>query len=571
MLLELRIKDFAIIEGLNVSFGPGLNIFTGETGAGKSIILDAIALILGDRASNDLIRANKDEAQVEALFDITGNRNLGGVLKEAGIEAAKELVIKRVIQKAGRNKIYINGGLATLVTLTEVGRRLIDIYGQSEHQSLTRPEEHVEVLDAFGDFGKLRDYMAECHREYASIKKEYDSLTNDSKSSEEKRELLAFQLKEIEDAAIAPGEDAELKKLKDKLQNSEKIKAVTAEAERGLYSDPGSVIERLGSMIKALKELAKVDDKLAKTAAALEASLFQLEDSERFLRDYSDSIEADPEALEKVAARLDLVIKIKRKYGPEIEDVLGRKASFEKELKNLSNFEERLKALDSSLKSAREKAATAANNLSEARKAAAKEFEAKVQEELATLGMKGSVFEVIIDTEKNPDGSARFNEKGSDRVSFFISTNPGEGIKPLARIASGGELSRIMLSMKSVTASGRVPTLIFDEIDNGVGGAMAQVVGMKLKEVARSNQVLAITHLPQIAAFADRHYGVSKQAQSGRTVTSVKELSKEESVEHISFMLGGMKVTDTSRKQAVELMEAARSLSAGKTPARKGK
>ncbi|MBI5493312.1 MAG: DNA repair protein RecN [Deltaproteobacteria bacterium] len=571
MLLELRIKDFAIIEGLNVSFGPGLNIFTGETGAGKSIILDAIALILGDRASNDIIRANKDEAQVEALFDITGNRNLGNVLKEAGIEAAKELVIKRVIQKAGRNRIYINGGLATLVTLTEVGRRLIDIYGQSEHQSLTRPEEHVEVLDAFGDFGKLRDYMAECHRAYASIKKEYDSLTSDSKSSEEKRELLAFQLKEIEDAAISPGEDAELKKLKEKLQNSEKIKAVTAEAERGLYSDPGSVIERLGGMIKALKEMAKVDDKLAKTADALEASLFQLEDSERFLRDYSDSIEADPEALEKVAGRLDHVIKIKRKYGPEIEDVLGRKASFEKELKNLSNFEERLKALDSSVKAAREKAATAANNLSEARKAAAREFEAKVQEELATLGMKGSVFEVAIDAEKNPDGSPRFGEKGSDRVSFFISTNPGEGIKPLARIASGGELSRIMLSMKSVTASGRVPTLIFDEIDNGVGGAMAQVVGMKLKEVARSNQVLAITHLPQVAAFADRHYNVAKQAQSGRTVTSVRELSKEESVEHISFMLGGMKVTDTSRKQAMELMEAARSLSAGKTSARKGK
>lgn len=570
MLLELSIKDFAIIEGLNVSFGPGLNIFTGETGAGKSIILDAISLILGDRASNDIIRANKDEAQVEALFDITGNKNLSGVLKEAGIEAAKELVIKRVIQKAGRNKIYINGGLATLVTLTEVGRRLIDIYGQSEHQSLTRPEEHVEVLDAFGDFGKLRDYMADCHRAYVSLKKEYDSLSGDSKSSDEKRELIAFQLKEIEDAAISPNEDAELKKLKDKLQNSEKIKAVTAEAEQGLYSDPGSVIERLGSMIKALKEMAKVDDKLAKTADALEASLFQLEDSERFLRDYSDSIEADPDALEKVAARLDHVIKVKRKYGPEIEDVLGRKDSLEKELKGLSNFEGRLKELDSSVKAAREKAATAANNLSEARKAAAKEFEAKVQEELSTLGMKGSVFEVAIDAEKNPDGSPRFNEKGSDRVSFFISTNPGEGIKPLARIASGGELSRIMLSMKSVTASGRVPTLIFDEIDNGVGGAMAQVVGLKLKEVARSNQVLAITHLPQIAAFADRHYNVAKQAQGGRTVTSVRELSKEESVEHISVMLGGVKVTETSRKQAVELMESARSLSAGKT-ARKGK
>lgn len=571
MLVELSIRDFAIIESLNISFGPGLNIFTGETGAGKSIILDAIALILGDRASNDIIRANREEAQVEALFDISASPNLAGVLKEAGIEASKELIIKRVIQKAGRNRIYINGGLATLVTLTEVGRRLIDIYGQSEHQSLTRPEEHIEVLDAFGDFGKLRDYMAECHRGYVALKKELDALLQDSKSSQDKRELVSFQLKEIEDASITPGEDAELKKIKDKLQNAEKIKAVTAEAERALYSDAGSIIERLGGVIKALKELSKLDDKLGKTAASIEASLFQLEDSERFLRDYSESIEADPETLEQVAARLDLITKIKRKYGPEVEDVLNKKAAFGNELKTFTNFEERLKGLDPSVKAAREKAALAAANLSDARKAAAKEFEEKLREGLSTLGMKGAVFEVAIDAEKNPDGSARFNEKGADRVSFFISTNPGEGIKPLARIASGGELSRIMLAMKSATAAGRVPTLIFDEIDNGVGGAMAQVVGLKLKDVSKFHQVLAITHLPQIAAFADRHYGVSKQAQSGRTVTSVKELSKDDSVEQISLMLGGMKVTDTSRKQAVELMDAAKSLSARKAKAQKGK
>lgn len=570
MLLELSIKDFAIIDSLTISFGPGLNIFTGETGAGKSIIMDAISLILGDRASSDIIRASCEEAQVQALFDISGLKSgaLRDLLKESGAEASSDdLIVKRVVQRAGRNRIYINGSLATLVTLTEVGRRLIDIYGQSEHQSLTRPEEHIEVLDSYGGFQNLRTYMAGAYREYLSLKRERDALLQDSRSSAEKRDLLSFQLKEITDAGLKPGEDIELKKDKERLQGSGKIRAVTEEAERAVYSDAGSITERLGTVVRALKEAALLDDRLQKTTETLEASLFELEDAGSFLRDYTDSIEADPEALEAISDRLDLIHKLRKKHGDTIEAILLKKGSLEKELSNLENSDFRLGELEARVKTAGEKAQTAAVNLSDARKTAAKELEARIEEELSSLGMGGTLFETSIEEERNPDGSLRFSERGADRVSFFIATNKGEGLKPLAKVASGGELSRIMLAMKSVIASGRVPTLIFDEIDTGVSGAMAQVVGLKLKEVSRSNQVLCITHLPQVAAFGDRHFSVAKKSTGGRTMTTVEEVSGDERVAHISAMLGGLKVTETTRKHASELLEAAQKLSKKKAAA----
>ncbi|MBI5588500.1 MAG: DNA repair protein RecN [Deltaproteobacteria bacterium] len=564
MLVELSIKDFAIIESLTVSLGRGLNIFTGETGAGKSIIMDAISLILGDRASNEIIRTSKEEALVEAMFDVSGHAGIEGVLSEAGIPCSHDLIIKRVVQRAGRNRVYINGSLATLVTLTEVGRFLIDIYGQSEHQSLTRPDEHVEILDSFGGFGKLRAYMAESYREYVSVKKELDALLHDSKTSSEKKEFLEFQSKEIAEASFTEGEDEALKRLKEKLSNAERIKNITEEAERLLYSESGSAVERLGSVVKALKELSTLDDRLASTAKSLEESLFAVEDSASFLRSYSESIEADPDGLESVLARIDLINRLKKKYGATIPEILRKKEDIERELTGLSDFEERLATLEVKAKEAKKKAEEAAASLTEARTASAVEIEKRVEEEIGGLGMKGAVFEVSIETERNADGTLRFGEKGAERVNFFIATNKGEGLKPLARVASGGELSRIMLAIKSVTAAGRVPTLIFDEIDAGVGGAMAQVVGLKLKEVALANQVLCITHSPQIAAFADKHFGVEKRTSGGRTTTSVAELGGPESLEQISRMLGGMKVTDITRQHATELVEAARSLSSKK-------
>lgn len=568
MLVELKIKDFAIIDSLSLEFGPGLNVFTGETGAGKSILVDAVALILGDRASNEIIRTSSDEAQVEALFDVTGCGGIDEVLSEAGIESTGELVVKRVIQKAGRNKIYINGSLATLVTLTEVGGKLIDIYGQSSHQSLSRPEEHVEMLDVFGGLGELREEMASRHRELASVTRELERITEGAGDAEKRTDFLSYQIREIDEAGLKPGEEEELKKISERLKNSEKIKAAATEVERIIYSEEGSVIERLGASIKALKDASVYDETLKKTVEILESSFYQLEDASMFLRGYAEGVEASPEELEKVLARLDLITRLKKKYGPTAEDVLAKRDELSRELKAIEDSDEAIKELQKKAASARERAELTANKLTEERTRAAGGLKKKIEAELEGLGMEGAVFEVFIEPDAYPDGARRLGEKGGDRVRFFLSPNPGEEIKPLAKIASGGELSRIMLAIKKASTAGRVPSVIFDEIDTGVGGKVAHAVGLKMKEVSRDHQVLCITHLPQIAAFADRHYSVAKGATGeGRTVASVRSLDDEQSVDEISRMLGGVNITETTRKHARELVSAAR---ASRPPAGRG-
>ena len=442
------------------------------------------------RPSADIIREGGEEAGVEPAFDISAFPPVQAVLEEAGIEQSGELVIKRVVQRAGRNRIYINGSLATLVTLTEVGRRLIDIYSQSEHQSLTRPDEHIEVLDSFGGFSALRARMSKAWRDYASARKEYDAVSAASKDIAGRKDLISFQLEELEAAAPMAGEDEALKKDAERLKNAGRIKAAVYGAESEIYSDAGSITERLGALARSLREVSAFDERLAKTAEAIETSLFQLEDAGTFLRDYSGSIEDDPDELERIGARLDLLSTLKKKYGPALGDVIERKAALAKELEGLSTLDEQLSVLDKRLSESRAAAENAALELRAGRHKASAALKEKIEKGLGTLGMKDALFDVVVEDENLPDGTPRLGEKGADRVSFLIAPNPGEGIKPLARIASGGELSRIMLAMKSVSAVGRVPTLVFDEIDTGVGGAMAQVVGLKLKEVSTAHQVL---------------------------------------------------------------------------------
>lgn len=559
MLVELRIKNFAIIDALSVAFCPGLNIFTGETGAGKSIVIDALALILGDRASNDLIRSSEEEAHVEALFDAHGNKAVEGALKEAGLEYSESLVIKRVIQRTGRNRIYINHGLSTLATLAEAGRLLIDICGQSEHLSLTRTEEHVEMLDSFAGNGALRRKMSDAYMAWAALRSEFNSLKAESKGIEAKKAFLEEALKELDSAALKPGEEEEIKKSKDVLSNAEKLKAASALAQSEIYADAGSLTERLGRVVKTLKDAARYDGRLLKAVEPIEAALFGLEDAASFLRGYADSIEHDPEALERAADRLDLIFRLKRKYAGTIEEILSKREEFASELSGIAGIGDRLKGTASRLEDAEKAALDAAGRLSSARSKASKELKKKVEEELKSLGMKGTVFEAAVEEDSGADGSPSFGEKGFDRVSFHISPNPGEEVKPLSKIASGGELSRIMLALKKATAAGRVPTLVFDEIDAGVGGRTAETVGAKLKEVSSKQQVICITHLPQIAAFADKHFMVSKKAtQAGRTVSSVAEIEGEAVVDQLSRMLSGSKVTDAARSHAREMLEAAR-------------
>jgi DNA repair protein RecN (Recombination protein N) len=559
MLLELAIRDFAIIESLDLSFGPGLNVFTGETGAGKSIIMEALGLILGDRASNDVVRTSSEESVVEAVFDISGSPGGAEALEAAGLGASSELVIKRVVQRAGRNRIYINGGLAALSTLSDLGGRLIDIYGQGEHQSLARPEEHIEALDSFAGLKVLRDAMREAHGLYSSLRSEIEGLRKRASDSAERRDLIAFQSREITDAALAAGEDARLDGEKERLRNSGKIRGALDASEAAVYSGENSAVERLGSAIKALKEAAPYDDRLKGVVKTLETALLEIDDCASALRGLASSVEADPGSLDAVLERLDLIGRLKRKYGPAIEDVLAMGEALGRELSGAEDAAAEMDRLDSALDEARLKAEAAASALAKARRKAAIELGRGMTAELKGLGMKGAGFEVRVEADRDDEGRARLGEKGADSVSFHLSPNRGEEIKPLDRIASGGELSRVMLALRGLTAAGRVPTMVFDEIDSGVGGAVAHSVGLKLKEVSRARQVLCITHLAQIAAFADRHFSVSKRVtQGGRTVTTVRALADDERVAELSSMLGGLSVTEATRRHASELIEAAR-------------
>ncbi|MDH4228088.1 MAG: DNA repair protein RecN [Deltaproteobacteria bacterium] len=559
MLLELNIGDFAIIDDLNIAFTPGLNVFTGETGAGKSIIIGAIELVLGDRASVEMVRSGKEEARVEAFFDIKGAKPVSRILDESGLPKYEQVLIRRVINKNGRNKVMVNDSLSTIVTLSEIGRRLIDIYGQSEHQSLTRVEEHIDMLDLFGSLANLRAEMSDSYRKFAAAQKTYDSMMEGINKDAADMDLLRFQSKELSDAALKSGEEEELKKERGLLVNSEKLITLVGGAEGALYSSNESILSALGNIVKSIKSAAKLDARLIQTGDRLDTLIIELEDCASFLRDYVSRLEADPDRLDKLESRLALIEKLRKKYSAQtIDDLLEKQKTVEARLSSIDTNDEKLKEAGKALERAKEECAVIADSLSEARRKQAAALKTSIEKELSELGMKGAIFEASIETDRNEDQSPRFGEKGADRVIFLISTNPGEDVKPLSKVASGGELSRIMLAMKAVTALGKVPTLIFDEVDTGVGAPMAQVVGKKLKAVSKKHQVICITHMPQIAAFADTHFYVSKtQTKDGRTVTRVKKLDDKERIEQVAVMLGGAKPTDATIKAAKELFASA--------------
>lgn len=559
MLLQLNIKDFAIIDNLQVSFGKGLNILTGETGAGKSIIVDAVKLILGDRASADDIRSSKDEAVVEAMFDASFCKDVAGLLQTAGLPNDDNIIVRRIISRSGKNKVFINGSMAILALLQDIGSRIIDIYGQHDHQSLTRPEGHIDILDSFGGLAAMKQEFSDAYKEYISIKSELDKLASESRQLAEKQDFLSFQSKEIEAEALKTGEDEELKKEKEILVHAEKLFDASSGGHEILYSSRGSVLERIGHVLNRLKDVSRFDERLKPMVEALESASCQIEDAASFLRDYSGNMSFEPGRLEEVDNRLDAINKLRKKYGQTIEAVLQKKAEIDKELDGIIHHDERMEELKKALDISKDKAVSLAKRLSDKRAGAGRMLKKKIEQELADLGMKKTVFEVKIKKDADEAGNFQLSENGIDKIEFFISPNPGEEPKPLARIASGGELSRIMLAIKrTMTRTGKTPVLIFDEVDAGIGGGTADVVGKKLKEVSKNHQVLCITHLPQIAAYADAHYSVEKEARGGRTCAKIKELKGEEKVAELSRMLGGVKITDTTREHAREMLENAR-------------
>ena len=557
MLLELRIKNFAIIDELSLSFSKGFNILTGETGAGKSIILNAVQLLLGDKATEELIRSSEEEASVEALFDISENREVKQKIKEKGqkiLGSGEEdsLLVRRVISRTGRGKAFLNGNLATLGILSEIGEELLSIYGQHEHQSLQRVETHIDFLDEFGGLMRLRKEFQELFQKYLSLSGEVARIREDKERRIKERELMAFQSREIETIGIRIGEEEALKEERKLLTHAKKLTDFANASEEMLYSNEGSAIERIQSILSQGKEIISIDLSLSQPLKNLEGALIQLEEVALSLREYSRRVELNPMRLEEIENRLEEIDRLKRKYGPTEEAVLQFKKKVDEALKSFTSDEERLSQLESVLGPLRGEVSALAKRLSSGRKRVASELKKSIEKELGFLGMKRTTFEVHME-------ELSLNPKGMDRVEFLLSPNIGEEVKPLAKIASGGELSRMMLAMKRILAKvGGRQVLIFDEVDAGIGGAVAEVVGTKLRELSKHHQVISVTHLPQIACFADRHHSVKKEVRAGRTVTVVAPLEKEVVVEEIARMLGGVKVTEKTRVHAKEMIENAK-------------
>jgi DNA repair protein RecN (Recombination protein N) len=566
MLIELNIRNFAIIDQLRLGFGPGFNILTGETGAGKSILVDAINLLLGSRASPEMIRTGQEEASVEAFFDLAEKDDLK-ILNRLDVNKSDGLLIRRLIHRSGKSRAFLNGGSITLHMLEEIGEKLINIYGQHEHQHFLDPLRHIDILDHSGKLLLLRQAFQEVHTQWSRAAAELEELLNRQRQRSDRLELLAFQSQEISRVNLKPGEEEELVSERARLVHSEKLHSIASEGADVLYGERGSIAERLKSTLQRLREGLKIDPSLGLLATAVESALFQVEDVASSLRSYREKIHFDPGRLEMIESRLDEIHRLQRKYGPSLKEVFTYKEKIDQERKGLESLEEKIGELKNGTATLQAQALSSAKQLSQQRKRVARELGGKVEAELNTLGMNKVRFRVQVETEppeewaghaEGRDPSPRLNEKGMDRVQFLISPNLGEELKPLAKIASGGELSRIMLAMKRIFAEETwVKTLIFDEVDAGIGGAIAEVVGRKLKEISRQHQVFCITHLAQIASFADAHYKVSKRTQGGKTAVEVSCLNEEQRLQEVARMLAGLKITGKTLDHAREMIKDA--------------
>lgn len=559
MLNDLSIKNFAIIDELRVSFNKGLNIISGETGAGKSIIIGAINLLLGDRASSEMIRTQADAATVEALFDIASNKILKEKVHQMGFESGDELIVRRVISRSGKNRVLINGQMATLGNLAVISESIINICGQHEHQIILNSENHIDILDDFGGCLPLRASYEEAYGQYQQVKTQIEKLENLRRSREEKTELIKFQLKEIEDVAPADGEDDDLAEEKKILVNVQKLMDAANRAYDLLYGESGSVIEKLKDVQDQIKEIKKIDAKLKLSESDIETSFYNLQDTALSLRDYGKNLFFDPARLDAIEVRLEMLNKLKRKYGGSLQSVLMKKQEMEKELLLVANVEDELSKLALDEKIIRERMCERAAKLSQSRLQAAAKLKNAVDKEIHALNMPHAFFEVKFQKSAAKSVSDVFGPNGGDELEFYLTANTGEEPKALNKVASGGELSRIVLALKNVLShAGSVDTIVFDEVDSGIGGATAEIVGRKLKDISAGHQVICITHLPQIACYGDSHLRVAKKNAGGRTTTIVDKLDNEEQkIEEIGRMLGGVNITAMTWEHAREMLKNA--------------
>lgn len=561
MLVQLSVSNFAIIKRLDLALRSGLNILSGETGAGKSIVINAINLVLGGRASSDLIRTGSQEARVEALFSFPEKTGLSAVLEELGIPFDGELLIQRTIFKEGRNRIHINGVMATLQMLSGLGAGLISISGQHEHQSLLRPERHLSLLDEFAGLSQEREALAGSVKLVQSLREDIRVLAKEIEEAEVRRELEQFQIQEIERACLRPGEDGDLESERRRLQHAGQLLEISSEGYEALYEGEGSALSLVSQWARRMEKAAEVDPRLGPIRTALADIGARIEDAGLSLRDFRNDIDLDPLRLEQVEERLELLKGLKRKYGGTVEEVLALKDGLASRMEASADQKARLQELEAGLAEAAGALLAMAAALSRKRKQAAGAMEKAVEMELEQLHMAETRFQVRLQTP-DLDGAAPVAERialirpdGMDRTEFMISPNVGEALRPLSKIASGGELSRVMLALKTILSrTASVETVIFDEVDAGIGGATAEVVGEKLLRLGGHQQVICITHLPQIASQGSAHFLVRKEVEDGRTQTAVLELGPEERVEEIARLLGGREITLRALAHAREML-----------------
>lgn len=551
MLLNLTITNFAIIDRLDVQFGEGFNVLTGETGAGKSIILDAFGLLLGDRAQPELVRAGAVEATVEALFDLAGRDDLRRAYEEAGFSVGDELVLRRIVQSGGRSRAYINGSLATLGQLQPLAEQLVAVCGQHEHQTLLQRSAHLEILDRFGGLDEQLKAYRDAYRELQEVARRLERLRGAERDRQQRLEFLRHQAAEIDAAKLLPEEEVELASERLLLQNAERLTAITRGGFEALYEGDGAVCEVLGTLADDLRSVAAIDRELGDLAEVVQRSLFDLEDAASRLRSYLGRISFEPDRLEAIEERLAVLTRLKRKYAPTLGEVLALQKSFAAEIDELENAGAICTGLAGELAGLVERTRSLGEALSLGRRQAAERLASTLVRELRDLAMAGAAFEGAFSTLDQP------GPDGLDKLEFLVSLNPGEPLMPLARVASGGELSRLMLALKRIAPDAeRVPTVIFDEVDAGIGGAAATAVGRKLQAVSRASQILCVTHLPQVAAFADHHHRVVKREAAGRTLVTMACLDGEARVSEMARMLGGAQVTEQSLLHARELIAA---------------
>ncbi len=562
MLSRLRIKNIALIDSLEVEFGRGLNLLTGETGSGKSIIVDSLAALTGERLFSDLIKQDESSGQIEGLFVVPSSDELREAFSESGLDLDEgdeiDIIVRRDLSQTGRNRIFVNDQMVTNSFLKRIGAHLVDIHGQGEQAAVYDIATHRELLDMYAGKPGLQTEVSRAFYAAESIRRDLQSLEQDENEKLQLIDILKFQSDEIKKASLVPGEDVALEEEKRRANNAEKLSTLSAEAFSLLYDDDGSTLATLDKASRRITELAEYDSTFGEFSEGLATSRAIIEDAALAARNFRDGLEFSPGRLAEIEDRLAEISRLKRKYGETIEAVNEHLETCEKRLESIETAEFRAAELKNELKAATAEYIAHAKRLHDARAAAARRFEKDVKQNLADVALEAAAFEVRIDSPEDPGNEdSRFGPNGYDRIEFYFSANPGESPKPLSKVASGGEASRLMLVLKTTAkASDAEKAAVFDEIDVGIGGRVAEAVGRKLKELSGRQQVMCVTHQPQIASLADRHFLVEKSIADGKTSIGIRELDAAARVEEIARMLAGETITDAARKNARAMLAA---------------